>query len=82
MQSVMTGTVKILNNELDLIKECTFWMIQYRVQDLREGKTEQTLWVENGSMAGTEGVGDHDYKKVVADILELWAFFISWFWWL
>lgn len=46
-------------------------MIQYRVQDLREGKTEQTLWVENGSMAGTEGVGDHDYKKVVADILEL-----------
>lgn len=46
-------------------------MIHCRVQDLRDGKTEQTLWVENGSMAGTEGGGDHDYKKVEADILEL-----------
>lgn len=63
MQSVMTGTVKILNNKLDLIKKCTFWMIQCRVQDLRESKTDQTLWAENGFMAGTEWGGDYDYKK-------------------
>lgn len=70
MQSVMTGTVKILNNKLDLIKECTFLMNQCSVQDLRDGKTDQTIWAENGSVAGTEGEGDHDYKEVEADILE------------
>lgn len=38
-------------------------MIQCRVQDLRESKTDQTLWAEKGFMAGTEWGGDYDYKK-------------------
>ena len=45
-------------------------MIQCRVQDLRDGKTDQTIWAENGSVAGAEGGGNHDYKEVEADILE------------